>query len=274
MGGRGSLQRRPRSVAPVVRDRASAAERDRRPPSGPRAPALARRHDRAHEAHAGLQRALPARLRPRGHLDTERRREAPRARGEDAARPRSRGVRGARLGMAARVRRQDHGAVPPDRRLARLSPRALHDGRRVRPRRDAVLRPPLGEGLDLPREPDRQLVPVPPDLALRPRGRPRRGRRRAHLRALPAGAVGRRARRRSHHDRDGAAGDDPRRRRGRGAPGRRSLQAARRARGDRAVRRTARAGDRRRARRDELRHGRAEDHACARPDRLRDRPRP
>ena len=81
-------------------------------------------------------------------------------------------------------------------------------------------------------------------------------------------------RRRSHHDRDGAAGDDPRRRRGRRAPGRRSLQAARRARGDRAVRRAACAGDRRRARRDELRHGRAENHACPRSDRLRDRPRP
>ena len=41
------------------------------------------------------------------------------------------------------------------------------------------------QGLDLPREPDRQLVPVPPDVALRPRGRARRGRRRAHLRPLP-----------------------------------------------------------------------------------------
>ena len=42
-----------------------------------------------------------------------------------------RGVRGARLGVAARVRRQDHVPVPADRRLARLPPRALHDGRRA-----------------------------------------------------------------------------------------------------------------------------------------------
>ena len=48
-----------------LRDRAPAAERDRRSPPRPRAAALARRHDRAHAADAGLQRALPARLRPR-----------------------------------------------------------------------------------------------------------------------------------------------------------------------------------------------------------------
>ena len=75
----------------------------------------------------------------------------------------------------------------------------------LRPRRHALLRPPLPEGLDLPREPDHQLVPVPPDVALRPRAHARRGRRRAHLRALPV-----RGRRRPHHDRDGASGDDPR----------------------------------------------------------------
>ena len=36
-----------------------------------------------------------------------------------------------------------------------------------------LLRPPLGPRLDLPRQPDRQLVPVPPDRDLRPRGRAR-----------------------------------------------------------------------------------------------------
>ena len=218
MGGGGSLQRRPGSDARELRDRAPAAERDRRPAPRPRAPALARRHDRAHAPDAGLQRPLPARLRPRGHLDAERGREAPRDRGEDAAGPRPRGVRGARLGVAARVRRQDHVPVPADRRLARLPPRALHDGRRVRPRRDALLRAPVPQGLDLPREPDHQLVPVPRDVALRSRGRARRGRRRAHLRPLSV-----RGRRRAHHDRDRAAGDDPRRRRGRRASGRRAL---------------------------------------------------
>ena len=38
---------------------------------------------------------------------------------------------------------------------------------------DALLRPPLGARLDLPRQPDRQLVPVPRDRDLRPRGRAR-----------------------------------------------------------------------------------------------------
>ena len=55
-------------------------------------------------------------------------------------------------------------------------------------------------GLDLPREPDRQLVPVPPDGDLRPRGRARRDGRHAHLRALPL-----RRRVGLDHDRDRAA---------------------------------------------------------------------
>ena len=83
-------------------------------------------------------------LRPRRHLDAERGREAPRRGGQVAAGARPRGVRGARLGVAPRVRRQDHDPVPPHRRLARLPARALHDGRGVRARRDALLRPPLG----------------------------------------------------------------------------------------------------------------------------------
>ena len=77
----------------------------------------------------------------------------------------------------------DHGPVPPARLLARLLARALHDGRRLHRGRDALLRPPLGHGLDLSREPDRQLVPVPRDGDLRPRGRPRGAGRRAHLRS-------------------------------------------------------------------------------------------
>ena len=214
----------------VVRDRASAAQRDRRAaPRATRCSSSLGRRDRPHAPDAGLQRALPAGLRPRRHLDAERRREAPRARGQDAPRPRPRGVRGARLGVAARVRRQDHAAVPAHRRIARLPARAVHDGRRVRPRGDALLRAPVGEGLDLPREPDRQLVPVPPDLALRPRARARGRRRRAHVRPLPV-----RRRRRSHHDRHGAAGDDPRRRRGRRASRRRALPRRDRPRGRRA----------------------------------------
>ena len=129
-------------------------------------------------------------------------------------------------------------------------------------RGDALLRPPVGEGLDLPRQPDRQLVPVPPDVAVGPRARARGGRRRADVRPLPA-----RGRRGPHHDRDRPAGDDPRRRRGRRPPRRRALQGARRPGGRRAVGRAPRAGDRRRARRARLRHRRAEGHA--RPRRRR-----
>ena len=103
--------------------------------------------------------------------------------------------------------------------------RALHDGRRLRRLGDDLLRPSLGGRLDLPREPDRQLVPLPPDRDLRPRGRARRDRRRAHLRPLPV-----RRRLGLDHDRDRSAGDDPRRRRGRGQPRRPALRRVRSAR--------------------------------------------
>ena len=43
----------------------------------------------------------------------------------------------ARLGMAARVRRQDPRRLPPHRRVARLPPLAVDDGRRLHPRGDA-----------------------------------------------------------------------------------------------------------------------------------------
>ncbi len=171
--------------------------------------------------------------------------------------------------MAARVRRQDPQPVPAHGRVARLPAHALHDGRELRARGDALLRAPLRPRLDLPREPDHQLVPVPRDVALRPRARAR-GRRR-HALDDPLSAC---RRRRLHRDRDGAAGDDPGRRRRRRASGRRALQAPGRSRGDRAVDGEPRAGDRRRARRARLRHRRAEDHARPRPDRLPDRPRP
>ena len=131
---------------------------------------------------------------------------------------------------------RDHGPVPPARLLARLLARALHDGRRLRRGRDDVLRPAVGGGLDLPREPHRQLVPVPPDGDLRPRGRARRDGRHAHLRALPV-----RRRLRLDHDRDRAAGDDPRRRRRRREPGRPALRRRDRQGGRRARRRPARA---------------------------------
>ena len=62
--------------------------------------------------------------------------------------------------------------------------RADDDGRALPARGDAPLRPPVGARLALPRQPDRQLVPVPHLGALRPGARPGRGGRRARLRAL------------------------------------------------------------------------------------------
>jgi hypothetical protein len=53
----------------------------------------------------------------------------------------------------------------------------------------------VGPRLDLPCEPDRQLVPLPPDGHLRPRGAPRGHGRHPHLRPL---SVRRRRGRRNH----------------------------------------------------------------------------
>ena len=191
----GRRRGRPRASTTPIRiprarpyvDRAPAAQRDRR--AAPRACAAARR---SRDTIIRMKRMQgfnvlfqPATTTPASRPRTSSRSALAPGR-NDAPRARSRGVRGARLGVAARVRRQDHDAVPPHRRLARLPPHALHDGRRVRPRGDAVLRAPLGQGLDLPREPDHQLVPVPPDLALRSRARARGRRRHAHDDPLPA----------------------------------------------------------------------------------------
>ncbi len=205
-----------------------------------------------------------------GHLHPERGREAPRRAGEIAAGPRPRGVRRARLGVAPRVRRQDHVPVPPDRRLARLPPRAVHDGRGVRPRGDALLRPPLGEGLDLPGEPDRQLVPVPPDLALRPRARARR----TSTTRSPTSATRSPTATGTSRSRPRGWRRSPPTSRSPSIPDDERYRDAGRARGGRALGRAARAGDRRRAGRARLRHRRAEGHARPRPEGLRDRPRP
>ena len=219
LGGGGPLPRR-RGQAPRrdVRHLRAAAERDRRAAHGPRAERLDPGPADPLAPDAGLRHALAARLRPRRHRDAERRREAARRGGDLAQGARPRGVRGARLGAPRRHRQDDHGPVPQARRLARLRARALHDGRRLHRGGDALLRPPLGSRLDLPRQPDRQLVPVPRDGDLGPRGRARRHGRHADLRALPV-----RGRLRAHRDRDRPSGDDARRRRRRRPSGRRAL---------------------------------------------------
>ena len=181
VGGRGPLRRRRRAPPRRdVRDLRAAAERDGRAAHGPRAQRLDPGRADPLAPDAGLRHALAARLRPRRHLDAERRREAARRGGDVAAGDRPRRVPRADVELARDDRADDHGPVPPPRRVARLLARALHDGRRVRRGGDDVLRPSLGRRLDLPREPDRQLVPLPPDGDLRPRGRARRDGRHAH----------------------------------------------------------------------------------------------
>ncbi len=214
MGGGRSLQgRRRRAPRRDVRHLRSAAECHRRAPHGPCAQRLDAGLPRSLAPDAWVRHTLAARLRPRGHLDAERGREAADRRGNDPTGDRARRVSRAHLGMARQDGARDHGSVPPPRLVARLLARALHDGRRVRRRRDDVLRAALGRGVDLPREPDRELVSVSPDGDLRPRGRARRDGRRVDVRAVSL-----RRRFRGDHDRDGASGDDPRRRRRGGPP--------------------------------------------------------
>ena len=139
--------------------------------------------------------------------------------GEEPARSRPRGVRRA----TSRTGSRDYGGtiMAQFRRVGAsldYGAHALHDGRRLL---RAVMRwfvHLYRPRLDLPRQPDRQLVPARPNGALRPRGRARGGRRHALVHPLPA-----RRRLGPRDDRDRAAGDDPRRRRGRRAPGRRAL---------------------------------------------------
>ena len=210
----------------------------------------------------GYNCLVPARLRPRGHLDAVGGREGARGGGALAAGARARAVRRAGLGLAPPLRADDHDPVPAHRRVDGLPPRADDDGRGLHARRHAPLRAPLGARLALPRRPDLNWCPyhnsslsdleldheeTDDELVVRP---------------LPV-----RRRRRRDHDRDRPAGDDPRRRRRRGASRTTSATATLVGREvDRAVRRAARAGDRRRARRARVRHGRAEGDAGARPD--------
>ena len=139
-------------------------------------------------------------------------------------------------------------------------------------RRDDLLRPPLGARLDLPREPDRQLVPA----TTRPRSPTSRSstwrwttrsptRATRSPTATAATAITIATVRPATILADVAVAvhpDDPR-------YARRDRQGGRRS-----GRRAPRAGDRGRARRAGVRLGRAQDHAGPRSRRLRDRPRP
>ena len=150
-------------------------------------------------------------------------------------------------------------------------PRALHDGRRLHRGGDALLRPPLGPRLDLPRRTGSSTGA----RSTRPRSPTSRSTTTTmddtltYARYPFADGSG------HDHDRDRPPGDDARRRRGRGASRRRALPRRRRQ-GGRSSRTSSGAvpviaDDARRAR---VRHRRAQGHARPRSDRLRDRPRP
>ena len=194
---------------------------------------------------------------------------AARARGQDAPRPRPRGVRrarvaveGARAAAASHLQQRVLGASPDWSRAQ------VHDGRGHEPRRHRGVRAPLRAGPHVPRHAPHQLVPRVHDGAQRPRGRERRGRQRRALRVrVPGRRRGRRDRRRDHAPRD-----DARRHRRRRAPGRPALHGApRQARAAPLRRPHDPHRHRRDPRRPEVRHRRREGDAGARLQRLRDR---
>ena len=187
VGGRGPLRRR-RRPAPrrLVRDLRAAAQRHRRAAHGPRAERLDPGRPDPLAPDARLRHALAARLRPRRDLDPERDREAaasPRGRrARRSAATRSSSGRGAGSTTTGRTIMGQYRRLGASLDYSRER-FTMDDG--VRRGGDDVLRPALGRGLDLPREPDRQLVPVPPDGDLRPRGRARRDGRHPVRRPLP-----------------------------------------------------------------------------------------
>ena len=121
-------------------DRPSAAERDRaRCTRGTRCRSRSRTRSCAGIGCAGSRRRSD-RVRPRGD------RAQTAVRGTWPHRARRCRTYGREafvelvLGVAPRVRRHDHGPVPTHRRLDGLPARAVHDGRRVLARGDALLR--------------------------------------------------------------------------------------------------------------------------------------
>ena len=248
---------------------AAAAQRHRHAAHGARVPADA---DGPHDPlppDARRQHAVAGRHRPRGHRHADRRRAAAEGGGQVAPRPRTRGVRRARLGVEGGVRLRDHAADAPPRHVGRLVARAVHDGRRPVGRRAGDVRPPVRGRPHLPRQAARQLGPQARHRRVGPRGRQRGGAGQAL-----ADPVSPRRRQRERGRRHDAAGDDAGRRRGRGESGRRALRGADRQARDAAADRPDDSGHRRRLRRPRVRHGRGEDHARARLQRLADRAAP
>ena len=159
-----------RRVQAAVRDHPAAAERDRLAPPRPCATDRGRGPDGPPRAHAGSPDPLPAGPRPRQHRRPVRPGRDPRqGRGE------SRDTRsGAIPGADARLRRQDAHRDPraaaAGRRLGRLGPAPLHDGRGLGQGRPARVQAPPRRRPRISDRSPRQLVPVVPDEPVRPRG--------------------------------------------------------------------------------------------------------
>ena len=227
---------------------------------------------RAHPlaSDAGLRRPLAAGLRPRRDRDPERGRAGSGQGGPHPAGSRPRGVRRARLGVARAVRPRHHAPVPAAGGLARLPARALHDGRGLRPGRDALLRASPRRGWIYRDEPHRQLVPT---LRQRRSRISRSSTRTSTTRSTTSATRSRTARvtspwRRCGRRRSSPTSESP------SIPGTTAMQPSS---GRRPIvpvveRRVPIIADERVQA--ELRHRGAQDHAGPRSARLRDRPRP
>ena len=163
--------RRPRHS---LRHHDAPAQRDGRPPHGPRAQQHHPGRPRPVRAHAGQGGALAPGHRPRRHRHPERGRAPARQGRHHPLRHRPGGVRRAGLGPRARDRRHHPRAAQGHRLLRRLVPHLLHPGRGPLARGARGLRPAVRQGPGLPRA-TTSSTGAP---AASPRSRTRRRRRR------------------------------------------------------------------------------------------------
>ncbi len=231
--GRGARLRGRRRQAPRrgVLHRPAAAQRHGCLAHGPRLQRHAAGHPRALAPDARLRHALAGGHRPCRDRHADGRRARACQGRDEPRRARPRGVHRARLGAEGALGGRHPRPAEAPRRVLRLGPHRLHDGRGLPARRDEGVRGPLRRRQDLPRQAPGELGSAVRDRDQRPRGRNRRGRRLDV--ALPLPARGRRdlrlrgARRRRPRDpaRDPrlhlhchhAPRDDARRRRHRGS---------------------------------------------------------
>ena len=241
---------------------------------GPRADARARGRDGPARPDAGPPDAVAARARPRLDRGPVRPGQDHRRGGRDARVARPRALPRADVAVHQRDARGHARPAAAARRVGRLVPPPVHDGRGLRARRPRALQAPATTTASrtAPRRSinwcpgcrtsvsDLEVIPTPETGTL--------WTIRYHVIDEATGEPDPDALDRGRHD---PARDDPRRHGRRGPPRRRALRGARRSARAHPVRRARRADHRRRGRRSRLRHGRGEDHAGPRPRRLRDR---